>query len=106
MFLPTEQIGKPDVLGKMRFQAARVRKPLLAASGVTEKGNIIIFSKESPCIIPATDPVAKQIEALTKQAATWIPLYQENGVFVMHTWSQQQRSAETSMPGFTRPVIA
>ena len=97
----TEQVGRPDVLGKMTFQAAQVRKPLLAASSMTRKGNMLVFCKDTPCVIPASDPVVQDIERLVRKAASRIPMYERNGVFVMNTWDA---AAEPVSAGFSRPA--
>ena len=97
----TEQVGRPDVLGKMTFQAAQVRKPLLAASSMTRKGNMLVFCKDTPCVIPASDPVVQDIERLVRKAASRIPMSERNGVFVMNTWDAV---AEPVSAGFSRPA--
>ena len=42
----TERHGGGDILSRMTFQGAKVRKPQLAVSGVIDKGNIVFFSME------------------------------------------------------------
>ena len=39
----TEQHGGGDISSRVTFQGAKVRKPLLAVSGVIDKGNMMIF---------------------------------------------------------------
>ena len=51
---------KPEMLlengndGRFTFQAAEVRKPLLAVSSVNDKGNLVLFDNEGSFIIPGT----------------------------------------------------
>ena len=39
----TERHGGSDISSRMTLQGAKVRKPLLAVSGVIDKGNIVVF---------------------------------------------------------------
>ena len=43
----TERHGGGDISRRMTFQGTKVRKPLLAVSGVTDTGNIVFFSTEA-----------------------------------------------------------
>ena len=38
----------------MTFQGAKVRKPLLAVSGVIDKGNIVVFAGSGSFILPSS----------------------------------------------------
>ena len=109
--LRMEQVHQPDVLGKVTFQAAKVRKPLLAVSSMTSKNNMLVFHRDCPCVIPAGDPIMQRIIALVEQAKNRIPLYEKQGVFVMRTWDpinlgdqQQQQAQQQQQSGFTRQV--
>ena len=99
--LRMEQMHQADVMGKVTFQAAKVRKPLLAVSSMTAKNNLLIFHKQHPCMIPANDPVLDKILALVQQAKTRIPLYQKQGMFVMRSWDPAPQAEQS---GFTRPA--
>ena len=39
----TERHGGGDISSRVTFQGAKVRKPLLAVSGLIAKGNIVVF---------------------------------------------------------------
>ena len=48
----TERHGRGDISSRMTFQGAKVRKPLLAVSGVIDKGNIVFFDGSGFFILP------------------------------------------------------
>ena len=70
----------------MTFQGAKVRNPLLAVSGVIDKGNIVVFDGRGSFILPnSCAGVASVRKAITGvQGRT--PLHAKNGVFVLPTW--------------------
>ena len=43
-------------MGKIVFQGAAVRKPLLAVSDVNKKGKLVVFDGVSSCIVPGSAP--------------------------------------------------
>ena len=47
-----EQHGGGDISSRVTFQGAKVRKPLLAVSGVIDKGNIVVFDGSGSFIPP------------------------------------------------------
>ena len=48
----TERHGGSDISSRVTFQGAKVRKPLLAVSGVIDKGNIVVFDGSGSFILP------------------------------------------------------
>ena len=48
----TERHGEGDISSRVTFQVAMVRKPLLAVSGVIDKGNIVVFDESGSFILP------------------------------------------------------
>ena len=48
----TERHGGSDISSRMTFQGAKVRKPLLAVSGVIDKGNIVVFDGSESFTLP------------------------------------------------------
>ena len=103
----TEQQGAKDVVSKVRFQGARVRKPLLAVSGIVDKKNLVAFDDAGSFVIPSSAPELPRIRGLLQRVKGRIPLHKKNGVFVMKVWEhddavhQQQRQS-----GFIRPAAA
>ena len=48
----TERDGGGDISSPVTFQGAKVRKPLLAVSGVIDKGNFVVFDGSGSFILP------------------------------------------------------
>ena len=88
--------------GMVRFQAADIRKPLLAVSGTAAKGNMTIFDKEEfggGCIIPANSPELAEIRRLIQKAQNRIKLELTGGTYRMRNWKVK---SDGRNPGFTR----
>ena len=49
----TEQHGGCDISSRVTFQGAKVRKPLVALSGVIDKGNIVVFDGNGSFMLPS-----------------------------------------------------
>ena len=47
----TEQQGGCDISSRVTFQGAKVRKALLAVSGMIDKGNIVVFDGRGSCTL-------------------------------------------------------
>ena len=80
---------------KLTFQAAEVRKPLVAVSALVEKGNLAVFDKSS-FILPGNAPEISMIRQLIAQVKGRIPMYTEKGVYKVRNWAAPKA-------GFTRP---
>ena len=73
--------------GRFTFQAAPVRKPLLAVSSVNDKGNLVIFDGENSYIIPGRNsPLVTKIRQLVQDVPGKVRLYRKNGVYTMKAW--------------------
>ena len=69
------------------YQAARVRKPLMAVSSVNDKGNLVLFDNQESFIIPGNNkPLIAQIRALVQKVPDKVKLHRKNGVFHMKAW--------------------
>ena len=71
------------------FQAAKVRKPLLAVSASADKKNLTVFDHEDfggGSIILSDAPELPMIRELIGQAQRRIKLHRENGVYLMKNW--------------------
>jgi len=84
-------------VGKITFQGAQVRKPLLSVSDVNKKGNVVMFDGVGSYIIPGTAPELKDIRRLIDKITGKIKLQARNGVYTMKAW---RMAAPPS--GFTR----
>ena len=100
MKLTTEQCGTEGVVSKIRFQGARVRKPLLAVSGIIDKRNMVAFDADGSFIVPSNAPELPAIRALLAKARGRIPMHPKNGVFVLKAWEHKTRPPAL---GFSRP---
>ena len=73
----------------MLFQAAQVRKPLVAVSATVDKENMVVFDHEKfggGCIIPNDAPELDMIRQLVQQVTNRIRLQRQNGVYLMRNW--------------------
>lgn len=101
--IPNQGQFKADVIledggdGAMGFQAADVRKPLLAVSGVNDRGNLVLFDNDGSFIIPGTCPEVSAIRALVQAAVGKIKLHRKNGVFHMRCWQKPQGFSRQGM---------
>ena len=62
----TERHGGGDISSRVTFQGAKVRKPLLAVSGVIDKCNYVVFDGSGSFILPSSCAVVASVrEAIT-----------------------------------------
>ena len=69
-----EQHGAGDISSRVSLQGAKVRKPLLAVSGVIDKGNIVVCA--------GVASVRNHVTGVQGR----IPLHANNGLFILRTW--------------------
>ena len=91
----TERHGKGDIWSRMTFQGGKVRKLLLAVSGVVDKGSIVVFDGSGSFILPKLVCRCRIWEAITGVQGR-IPLHAKNGAFVLRTWEPEDRSSTDS----------
>jgi hypothetical protein len=80
---------------KMTFQDAAVRKPLAAVSGITDKGNVVLFDRKGSFIAPEGAPEVQTIRELIKQVKNRIELERKKGVYIMPIWVQTGKTQPT-----------
>ena len=85
-------------LGKIVFQGAAVRKPLLAVSDVNKKGNMVVFDGPNSCTVPANARELAKLRALVGKIRGKVPLQAKNGVYTMTVQLTSDRPG-----GFARP---
>ena len=76
------RIAENGLKTTMLFQAARVRKPLVAVSATVDKQNMVVFDHEKfggGCIIPNDAPELDMIRQLVQQVTNRIRLQRQNG---------------------------
>ena len=77
------------------YQAAQIRKPLMAVSSVNDKGNLVVFDDAGSFILPRSNKeLIQKIRALIQQVPDKVKLHRKNGVFHMKAWKLK--------PDFTR----
>ena len=93
-----ERHGGGDISSRVTFQGAKVRKPLLAVSGVIDKGNIVVFDGSGSFILPNTCAGVASVRKAFTEVQGRVPLHAKNGVFVLQT-----SEPEDKLPtGFSR----
>ena len=81
-----EMVLETGDVGSVNFQAAEVRKPLMAVSDVNKKKNPCWFDGNDSHIIPSSCPQLPEIRRLISEAQRKVPLHLEKGVYHMKTW--------------------
>ena len=87
------------ILGRMTFQDAPVRKPLGAVSGITRKGNLVMFDCKGSFTVPSNAPEVEEIRRLVARAKDRITLEEKKGVYVMPIWVQTDPKADATVFG-------
>ena len=89
------------MVSSTKFQAAEIRKPLLAVSGLNDKGNPVWFDHDQTggsFIIPGGSPELPQIRKLISEVKARIRMERKGGIFQLRNWNLASQS------GFTRQV--
>ena len=77
------------LVGRTTWQAADVRKPLMAVSAINDKGNLVIFDSQGSGILPGNLPETAAIRKMLKEVhdrQACIDLERSGGVFTMRAW--------------------
>ena len=85
--------------GKIVFQGAAVRKPLLAVSDVNKKGNLVVFDGSNSCIVPGNAPEVAELRALMGKIRGKVPLRAKNGIYTTTVRRTPARPAGFARPG-------
>ena len=80
-----------DISSRVAFQGANVRKPLLAVSGVIDKGNIVVFDGGASFILANPCAGVASVSKVITGVEGRIPLHAKNGVFVLRAWEPEDR---------------
>ena len=86
----TERHGGGDISSRVTFQGAKVRKNLLAVSGVTDKGNIVVFDGSGSFILPNSCRCGLCEKGHHRSPRTHTAAC--DGVFVLRTWELEDKS--------------
>ena len=68
------------------FQAAKVRKPLMAVSASCDQGQLIMFDNDLSCMINRDSPEGREIRRLAKQCVAKTCFERRNGVYTLPAW--------------------
>ena len=85
------------------WQAAKVRKPLMAVSGPVDKRNMVVFDHDEEggsFILSKDNPEMKEIRRLVQQAKTKMAIQRRGGTFTVRLWRVPKGRDEVA--GFTR----
>ena len=63
-----------------------ITKPLAAVSDSCDKGNLVLFDSDNPCIIRRESTEGKAIRKIMGEARDKTVLHRKNGVYVMPMW--------------------
>ena len=90
----TELHGGGDISSRMTDQGAKVRKPLLAVSGVIDKGNIVVFDGSGSFTLTNTCAGVASVRKTITGVQGRTPLHAKNGVFVLRTWEPEDKPSK------------
>ena len=84
---PRLRLGREDgPIGKIKFQDAPVRRPILSVGDSTAIGNLVVMDEQGSAIILKGCPEIEMIRKLVKKAANKIPMRKNNNVFQVDAW--------------------
>ena len=75
------------------FQGFKVRKHLLAGSGVIDKGNTVVFDGDRSLRLPGPCTGVASVTKVVTGVQGRIPLHAQNGVFVLRTSEPEETSS-------------
>ena len=89
------------LVGSVKFQGAKVRKPMLAVSSLVDKGNPCWFDTDSSggsFIIPSNSPELVKIRELIKQIQSRVRMDRKGGMFQLRNWTMKESSPAAGFP--------
>ena len=87
----TERHGGGDISSRMTLHGPKVRKLLLAVSGVIDKGNIVVFDGSGSIVLSNTFAGVASVSKAITGVPGRIPLHATNEVFVLGTWEPEDQ---------------
>ena len=100
----TERHGGGDISSRVTFLGAKVHKPLLAVSGVIDKGNMVVFDGSGSFILPNSCAGVASVRKAITGVQGRIPLHAKNGVFVLRTWELGGQTVDGFQSAGSPPV--
>ena len=98
-----EMITDEGLASATTWQAAQVRKALMAVSGPVDKKNMVIFDHDEEggsFILSRDNPEMKQIRRLIQQARRKMKVQRKGGTFTVRLWRKPENAPSTG--GFPR----
>ena len=86
------------------FQAAAVRKPLMAVSASCDQGQLVLFDSDLSCMLNRDSPEGREIRRLAKQCIDKTCFERRNGVYTMPAWVVPPNRLSAKDKARTRPV--
>ena len=77
---------RQGAIRRIKFQGAKVRKPLLAVSGLCDKGHFVMFDNDLSAIVPRDSEIGREIRRLLKLAPGRTELERRNGTYQLPAW--------------------
>ena len=68
------------------FQAAKVRKPLMAVSASCDQGQLVLFDNDISCMVDRDSPEGREIRRLAKQCIAKTYFERQCGVYTLPAW--------------------
>ena len=68
------------------FQAAKVRKPLMAVSASCDQGQLVLFDNDLSALVDRDSPEGREIRRLVKQCVAKTTLQRKGGVYTLPAW--------------------
>ena len=74
------------VVAETVWQAAQVRKPLMAVSACADRGNMVVFDSAGSCILSGNSPEIRQIRELIRAATKKVRVQRNGGTYNFRMW--------------------
>ena len=88
------------------FQAAKVRKPLMAVSASCDQGQLVMFDSDISCMIDRDSPEGREIRRLAKQCIAKTCFERKGGVYTLPAWTTPPNQLHEQDRGRMKPVDA
>ena len=86
------------------FQAAKVRKPLLAVSASCDQGQLVLFDNDFSCMMDRDSPEGRGIRRLAKQRIAKTRFERKGGVYTLPAWIIHPAKLNDKDKERTKPV--
>ena len=85
------RLGSADGrLSAIKFQDAKVRRPICSVGETTGVGNMVIFDKEESVYLPKGSPEIAMIRELVRSAKGKLTMQKEKNTFYLPAWIEKK----------------